>query len=121
MKSERLHQATEVILQKLPETMAIYLFGSTGSLHENNHSDLDLAILAPTKIDPLFRWNLAQEIAFLVKRDVDLIDLAQSTTVLQFQIISTGKRVFYANLPKCILFEALVYTMYIKLNEERRE
>ena len=59
------------ILKKLPETTAIYLFGSSVQGQERVDSDVDIAILPNEKLDPQKRWDLAQEIAITIKKDVD--------------------------------------------------
>lgn len=117
----QIDQVVATIRQAVPEVKAIYLFGSTGSKFERLDSDVDLAILADQKIDAVLRWQLAGELAQLFKRDVDLIDLLQASTVLQFRIISTGKCIYCEDLKQCDAFASTVYSMYVRFNDERRE
>src|SRR6185437_9681439 len=84
----------EIIKQKIPGLQAVYLFGSTGTSYETSESDLDIAILASTCLAPLQKWHLSQEIALLIKRNVDIVDLKEASTVLRMEIISTGKRIY---------------------------
>lgn len=114
-------QVIATICQALPDIKAIYLFGSAGSQFERLDSDIDLAILPVKKLDATSRWQLAEELARLLKRDVDLIDLSQASTVLRFQIISTGKRIYCQDSKICDAFETMVYSMYVRFNDERRE
>lgn len=118
--SPLLEQAIKIAQKKLPDVLAIYLFGSVGTAHENAESDIDLAILPTTKLAAVPRYKLAQEIAVAIKKDVDLIDLLQASTVLRFQIISTGTRIFCSNKTVCDQFEMVTYSMYLRFNEERR-
>ena len=62
---------------------------------------------------------LAQTLAAQLKRDVDLIDLKQATTVLQMQIIANGYIILSKDEKKRAFFEMVVYKNYAKLNEER--
>jgi predicted nucleotidyltransferase len=116
---------TELIIGKIIETVpnliAIYQFGSqaTGGTHKD--SDIDLAFLAHQPLPPVQRFDLAQEIALIVHKNVDLIDLRATSTVMQMQVISTGACLFSNDHPKREQFEALVYSLYTRLNEERRE
>jgi len=114
-------QAIHIIQEKQPDIDAIYIFGSHGSLYETQDSDLDIAILALASIDPIQRWELAQDIAYIIHRDVDLIDLRSASTVLRFEIISSGKRVFCRDSDLCDSFETTVYSAYVRFNDERRD
>jgi len=54
-------------------------------------------------------------------RDVDLIALAQASTVMQAQIVSTGQCILDAQPEKRGSFEDRIYSSYALLNEERLE
>lgn len=99
----------------------IYLFGSTvkGTLH--NGSDIDIAFLSDEKLDKYDLFMMAQELAEKVKREVDLIDLNQASTVFQAQIIQTGKVIYCISESQKAQFEMKTLKMYVKLNEERSE
>ena len=57
-------------------------------------SDIDLAVLVAGKADPVRLWELGQTLASELDRDVDLIDLRAASTVMQYQIITTGRRLW---------------------------
>lgn len=117
----KIDQVVTVICHALPDIKAIYLFGSADSKYERLDSDIDLAILPDKKLDSVVRWELSGELARLLKRDVDLIDLSQTSTVLQFQIINAGKCIYCRDKKGCEAFASAVYAMYIRFNDERRE
>lgn len=117
----QISQAVKIIQQKLQAVQIIYVFGSTGTQFENASSDLDIAVLTPKKLDEVFRFELAEEIARHIKRDVDLIDLHAASTVLRFQVVTTGQRIFCHDKNFCSMFEAMVFSMYVRFNDERRE
>jgi len=57
-------------------------------------SDIDLAVLAFSPLDPVACWDLAQLLAAISGRDVDLVYLSRAATVLRMQIVATGERFF---------------------------
>lgn len=110
------------ILKKgIPDLISVYCFGSSLQGYETFESDLDIAYLSDGQITNIKRWAIQEEIASLLKRDVDLIVLKTATDVMRFQIISTGVRVFVKNERKAEQFEDLVYCLYLDLNEQRKE
>ena len=116
-----IEEIIQIICAKLPTVQAIYLFGSVNTAFANAVSDVDLAVLAEKKIDNGITWQLAQEIAKLLKKDVDLIDLWQASTVMRREIINTGSRLFCKNAVWCDEFENTALSTYLRFNEERRE
>lgn len=109
------------ITTKFPDIKAIYVFGSWGTQESTPRSDIDLALLLPRPLPIADCWELAQELAILAKRDVEVIDLLTTTTVMRAQIIAKGRRVFCAKKSECEEFEDLAFSTYARLNEERRE
>jgi hypothetical protein len=55
-----------------------------------------------------------------LNRDVDIVDLLQASTVMQAQIIYTGKKIFSADENESAFFETYVFSDYIYLSEQRR-
>lgn len=111
----------DVLLSDVPDIIGIYIFGSMGTSFEKESSDVDIAILLKTQLSSETRWSIAQKMAIILNRDVDLIDLLQATTVFSFQIISTGRRIYCNDKYACDFFEMLTYSRYLRLNEERKE
>jgi predicted nucleotidyltransferase len=102
-----MEKITELLRQRLPDLQAVYCFGSYSTGHAGPESDLDLAILLPTAPDPVQVWELAGEVADLVDVAVDLVDLRSASTIMQFQVITHGQRLWAQALPAG-LFECLV-------------
>ncbi len=109
----RLHTA-------LPSLRAVYLFGSVVTEHFTEDSDIDVAVLTSEPMDALLRWKLIQQLAIALNRDVDLVDLSTATTVMQFQVVSTGERVFTADPVDMEWWELKVYQLYLTLNDDRK-
>lgn len=102
----------------LPDVQAVTLFGSRAGGVAREDSDLDLAVLLPSRADPVRLWEAGEAIARRLDVDVDLIDLRAASTVMQFQVITTGRRLFAKGA------EADRYDMFIlgemtALNEAR--
>ena len=116
-----LRAALHGLVETLPEVMTVYLFGSTAAGVSGRSSDLDLAVLAPEPIAPARVGRARERVAELAGRDVDLIDLARCSTVMQAQVVSTGRVLREVDPAAREAFETRVYSAYARLNEERRE
>lgn len=106
--------------EALPELLAIYLFGSHASGTATAQSDVDLAVLVAGKADAVRLWELAQSLALDLDADVDLIDLRSASTVMQYQVITGGRRLWAAGIDPD-LFEAFVLSEKTSLDLARRE
>ncbi len=116
---------TRTIVEHYPATQAIYLYGTFGTADERPDSDVDLAVLLPP-VEARERGMLALSPCHLalmdaLRRDVDLVNLRQVSTVFQNEIVSTGRLIFCADERAVGEFEMLSLSLYMKLNEERRE
>jgi predicted nucleotidyltransferase len=110
----------DLLRTRVSGLVAVYLFGSaeTGGTHAT--SDLDLAVLASSRLDPVIRWELQEDIAQRAGRSVDLVDLRSASTVMQMQVVSTGRLLLSMDAAEVDRFEMYVYADYCRLNEERR-
>lgn len=116
-----LEKTIEVIKEKYPDVWGIYLFGSFGTPYERVDSDLDVAILLKQPINSLALWELAQNIAIQINKDVQIIDIRQASTVFQNEIIRDERRIYCSHPKECDALESLYLAMYLRLNEERQE
>ena len=101
--------------------MALYQFGSQAKGSARPESDVDLAVLAHHPISAFSLFELAQELAAQLHRDVDLLDLSAASTVMRMQVISTGKCLAAPDEAARREFEMYAYSDYARLNEERRD
>ncbi len=121
-KHEKIYAiALKEIRDAFPNVKGVYVFGSFAKSEEGKESDLDLAILLDKPADKVKLWDTAQNIAIQIQRDVDLVDLLSATTVFQYQIITTAKRIDTLDFKACDSFEDLTYAMYVRFNESRQE
>ena len=109
-----------MLKKEVPDLIAIYQFGSQAKGATNKESDVDVAFLASRPLQAIQRFDLEQELASLVKKNVDLIDLRESSTVMRMQVISSGCCLFSIDDAEREQFETFVYSSYARLNEERR-
>ncbi len=103
---------------KLPELLAIYAFGSQVSGCSNKNSDLDLSVLVSSYTDPFELWDLSGQLAGRVGCHVDLIDMRSASTVMQYQIVQTG-RLLWAKQPSAGIFEGFVLSEKIAFDIAR--
>ncbi|MDH4329850.1 MAG: nucleotidyltransferase domain-containing protein [Nitrospira sp.] len=111
----------EYIRKAVPGLIALYRFGSQAQGTARPGSDVDLAILAQAPIPAMRVFELAQELALHLHRDVDLVDLRTASTVMRMQVISTGECLDAPNESARREFEMYTYSDYARLNEERRD
>ena len=103
----------------LPALLAVYGVGSRVQGTAGADSDLDLAVLVAGRADVLQLWSLSGDLADLAGCPVDLIDLRAASTVMQYQVITTGQR-WWALDSQAALWEAAVLSDKTELDEARR-
>lgn len=117
MKSDAI---IETLLLRVPDLLAIYAFGSRVRGTAGPDSDLDLAVLVAGYADPLKLWQIAGDLADLAGSPVDLLDLRAASTVMQYQIITTGLR-WWARDAQAALFEAAILSEKTELDMARSD
>ncbi|MEX1058340.1 MAG: nucleotidyltransferase domain-containing protein [Natronospirillum sp.] len=78
--------------------MGIYCFGSQAQTTAGPDSDLDLAVLVAGYVDTVSLWNVGNKLANELNIDLDLLDLRAASTVMQYQIITGGQRLWSAGI-----------------------
>ncbi len=110
--------AISSIRTAFPNTLAIYLFGSRANGTANSDSDLDLAVLVAGYAEPLQLWDISNDLAEIAGCDVDLLDMRAASTVMQYQILQTGRRL-WANKLEADLFECFVLSEKLYFDQAR--
>ena len=114
--------AREPILQclrtSLPGLLGVYAFGSQVQGNASAGSDLDLAVLVAGYADPVPLWQLSGDLADLAGCPVDLLDLRAASTVMQYQVITTGQR-WWASDAQAALYEAAILSEKTALDSAR--
>ncbi|MFQ5749574.1 MAG: nucleotidyltransferase domain-containing protein [Planctomycetota bacterium] len=101
--------------------MPVYLYGSAENGVLRVDSDEDLAVLPRRPIEPMRRFEAAQELARTLHREVDLVDLPRAPAFLRGQAVGTGRCLFHSGEEEVGLFEAHSLSDYPRLHEETRE
>lgn len=108
----------QTLQTSLPNLLAIYAFGSRIQGTAQMDSDLDLAVLVAGYAEPLVLWSLASDLSDVADCPVDLLDLRAASTVMQYQIITTGQR-WWALDVQAALFEAAILSDKTELDTAR--
>jgi predicted nucleotidyltransferase len=113
----------KTVLLHYPDVQAVYLFGSYGTEDEWPESDVDIALLLhpekSKKTGSLAISNLLIALESLLKKNVDIINLRQVSTVLQKEIVTADRRIYTRDSYATEEFEMLTLSYYQKLHEER--
>lgn len=111
-------EIVDCIKRELSGLLAIYAFGSQIQGTATASSDLDLAVLVEGTADPLQLFDLSGELADIAGCAVDLIDLRTASTVMQYQIISTGQ-LLWARDSTAQIYESFILSEKTALDEAR--
>jgi uncharacterized protein len=114
-----LDRAMELLIKKI-NPMTVYLFGSAARDELREDSDIDLAYISNMNLTPYENFMLAQELADIFKKDVDLVNLKEASTVFKAQVVGTGKKIYCSNENDRMYFEMRAFKEYALLNEERK-
>lgn len=113
-----LDKGLSLIIDKLNPTI-VYVFASFARGELRDDSDIDIAFLSNEKFSAYEIFMLAQELAEIYNREVDLIDLCKASTVFKAQIVGTGDVIYCTDENTKINFEIRAFKEYALLNEER--
>ncbi|SMB91074.1 Nucleotidyltransferase domain-containing protein [Desulfonispora thiosulfatigenes DSM 11270] len=119
MEENEQRKITDYLRDKLSPYLII-IFGSFAKESTHKNSDLDVAFISEKKFSDYELFMIAQRLADIIGREVDLIDLTNASTVFQAQIIGTGKVIYCSDEQKRMLFELTALKKYTRLNEERK-
>ena len=111
---------SELLLREIPDLLVAYRFGSTVTGATHAGSDVDLAVLAPRPLPAERRFEIAGRLEAELRRAVDLVDLRAAPTVLRMQVLSAGTVIVVQDEKARAEFEDLIFSQYVRLNEERR-
>ena len=113
-------EAVRLLRDAFPDLVAAYHFGSTSTGTAGPQSDIDLAILTRSRLDPNDRFALQERVASALRQTVDLVDLRAASTVMAMQVVGSGELLYESDAGERGFFEDLTFSQYARLNEERR-
>jgi uncharacterized protein len=100
-----------MLRKRLDGLKLVYLFGSEASGGATPESDIDLGFCCLTPVDPVVRYELEQDLAVELSRDVDLIDMVVAGDVVNKEIVEKGVLLF-GNTESAERYELSVYSDY---------
>lgn len=109
----------EFLKQKL-KPIIIYLFGSFAKGEGRNDSDIDLAIYTLDEVNPYNLFVIGNYLSFEVKKDVQIIDLKNISTVFAAQIVGHKEILYCEDEVLMANYDIRALKDYVKLNEERQ-
>lgn len=118
LKKESVNKINDFLVEKLNPYL-IYIFGSAVKGNFKDDSDIDIAFLSNSDFSQYDLFMISQELADVLKREIDLINLKDSSTVFKAQVVGTGEKIFCSDETKRIYFEMYALKDYALLNEER--
>jgi predicted nucleotidyltransferase len=113
------HRFVAHLQSEVPGLALVYLFGSAAGGSARAASDLDVAFLADAAPAPMQRFRVQEDLARVLGRDVDLVDLRAASTVMRAEVLRTGRVLFERSRPERDRFEMHTCSAYALLNEER--
>ncbi len=96
MEDQTLHSIKE-LLQKHDEVQLAIVYGSASEDRQTPESDLDLAVAGEEELSADSIMSLIEELALIVKRPIDLVDLQTTHGPLLKQILSKGEVILKEN------------------------
>lgn len=108
-----------ILKERIASLKALYIFGSYANGSATQASDIDIAYLANESFSALERFELSQELAGILHKEIDLIALGETNTVFRYQIIANSERI-YSDSEEIEAFETLAYSFYLRFQEERQ-
>lgn len=113
--------ARDALLAALPDTRAIYVYGSFARGEEWPGSDLDLAVLLPParRIESLL--EVMDAVSERVHRKVDIVDLRAAGDVLRREVLADGRMLFVLEPDEVLAWEAAAMSRYARHREEIRD
>jgi predicted nucleotidyltransferase len=104
----------------VPSAKAVWLFGSAASGRWHAGSDIDLAVQTKGPWTATERFDATQMLSQRLGLDVDLLDFQRLDTVMQVQILDTG-RLLMARDPVALLqYAGFLHTEYQHMQRWRQ-
>jgi uncharacterized protein len=120
MNVNEIEKKVRTVLANKLSTKLVYIFGSMVKNRVRNDSDIDIAILTDKQIDEYKLYMVSQQLADELKREVDIVDLRNASTVFKAEILRTGKLIYNSDNMIKMAFQLNVMKQYALLNEERK-
>ena len=121
MNINEIEEKIKIMLVNELSPKLIYIFGSIVANRVRDDSDIDIAILTEKKIDEYQLYMVSQQLADELKREVDIVDLKDASTIFKAEIIKNGKLIYNSDNLGKMYYQLEVLREYTFLNERRQE
>lgn len=121
MQNDKFSQTVKILSDNIVGLRLVYCFGSYARGDCNLESDVDIAFLSDSKVTDLQRFDLANQLADVFSRDVDLIDLRLASETLRVEMLKDAKCIFCATTEDLDAYEMRTYSEYVYFNEARKD
>lgn len=111
---------TQVVRDVLPDARAAWLFGSAAKGLWREGSDIDLAVSMNQPFGAAARMEAAERMISVLGIEVDLLDFHQMHTVMQVQIIDTGRLLFSDDPVALAQYQGFLHTEYQNIQQWRQ-
>lgn len=119
MYTEMFQTIQDTLIKKI-DPVFIIIFGSYAKKSTHKDSDIDIAFYSENQMLTTYEvFQLAQELADILKIEVDLVNIRTASTVFKAQIYTTGTIIYSTNDTLLKNLQMTALSMYAKLNEER--
>lgn len=98
----------------------IYVFGSSAKGYFRDNSDIDIGFYPSKEIDSYKLFMIKEELADMLKRDVDLVNLKESSTVFKAQVVCNGYEIYSKDESISAEFRIRSLKEYDLLNNNRK-
>ncbi|MBF8983130.1 nucleotidyltransferase domain-containing protein [Lutibacter sp. B2] len=117
---ESINKIKSFLIEKI-DPIFLYIFGSAVEGYFREDSDIDIGFFSDKKINGYDIFMIKEELADILKRDIDLVDLKESSTVFKAQVVGTGEVIYSRDENILSEFRIRSFKEYSFLNDEREE
>lgn len=111
---------TAAVVDVVPTAKAVWLFGSAAKGHWRPGSDLDLAVQTGEAWTMTDRLEAANTLSQRLGIEVDLLDFQRLDTVMQVQVLDTGRLLFARDPVALIQYAGFLHTEYQHIQRWRQ-
>jgi len=109
-----------MILKKFfKKAEGVWLFGSYADGTYNENSDIDIAVLFKERKTPLEIFKMKENLEIMLKKDIDLVNLADINDVFAYEIVTKGKSLKKTEFADN--YEYRIWLRYLDLQDDRKE
>lgn len=108
------------VVAAVPTARAVWLFGSATKGTWRLGSDLDLAVQTEGDWSAAERFDAAQALSLRLGIEIDLLDFQRLDTVMQVQVLATGRRLMAQDPVALLQYEGFLRTEYQNIQRWRQ-